>query len=127
MQTAVQADTFVLASFSFDEYGAPSAQGWTTHDRTAQLDTFFHVASAAELDGGDYGRLNVLEGDKSLWCGVDSGAHPETCDWATLPGYGNNWTQRFTSIPFTRTGDVVLSYKIAWDSEYAILDITDVS
>lgn len=126
-QAGAQVDTFVLASFSFNEYGLPSTQGWTTHDRTAQLDTFFHVASAAELDGGNFGRLNVLEGSKSLWCGVAPGGHPETCYWATLPGYGNHWDQRFTSIAFPRTGDVELSYIIAWDSEYAICDITVVS
>ncbi|UCG52431.1 MAG: hypothetical protein JSW58_02445 [Candidatus Latescibacterota bacterium] len=125
-RTATAVDTFVLASFCFDEWGVPTTQGWTTHDRTAQLDTFFHVASAAELDGGNFGRLNVLEGNKSLWCGVTPGGHPETCSWATLPGYGNNWFQRFTSIPFPRTGDVELSYIIAWDSEYAICDITEV-
>ncbi len=126
-QTTTQVDTFVLASFSFDELGEPSTQGWTTHDCTAQLDTFFHVASAAELDGGNFGRLNVLEGNKSLWCGATPGGHPETCYWATLPGYGNQWNQRFTSIPFDRTGDVELTYIIAWDSEYAGYDITDVS
>jgi hypothetical protein len=125
-RAAAAVDTFVLASFSFDEWGVPTTQGWTTHDLTAQLDTFFHVASAAELDGGSFGRLNVLEGNKSLWCGVRPGGHPETCSWATLPGYGNNWFQRFTSIPFPRTGDVELSYIIAWDTEYAILDIAEV-
>jgi hypothetical protein len=123
-QTSAQVDTFVLASFSFENGWIPSPQGWTTHDRTAQLDTFWHVASGVELNGGSFGRLNVLEGNKSMWCGVAPGGHPETCYWATLPGYGNQWDQRFTSISFPRTGDVELSYIIAWDSEYANYDIT---
>jgi hypothetical protein len=124
---ASDADTFVLAEFSFDEGGVPSRQGWTSNDATAQLDTFFHVADASELDGGSYGYLLPLEGNKSMWCGATYASHPEVCSWVTLPGYGNNWTQFLTSIPFPRTGDVTLSYLIRWDMEGANLDPAEVT
>ena len=123
LQVAAVVDTFVLAEYSFDVYGSPSPQGWTLHDQSSRgygqttIDTFFHVASSAELDGGQFGRLLPLEGNKSMWCGTAPGALAETCYWATLPGYGNGWSQRFESKSFNVIGDVVLSYKVRWDTE----------
>jgi len=83
LRVAARVDTFVLATFSFDEFGVPSTQGWTTHDRTAQLDTFFHVASGPSEQGvqvkvdelkavffvksfeGDRGHQDLHEGDRA--------------------------------------------------------------
>jgi hypothetical protein len=132
LHAAAPVDTFVLADYTFDENGSPSPQGWTLHDqsslgyRQTAIDTFFHVASGVELDGGQFGRLLPLEGNKSMWCGAAPGALAETCDWATLPGYGNGWIQNFESINFDVIGDVTLSYKVRWDSEPGWLDYTSV-
>lgn len=110
-------DTFVLASFSFDSVGGgPDTQGWTEFDLTGELGTFFHVAGSAELDGGTFGTLLPLEGDKSLWIGV-SDQNPLACNYATAPGVGNGWDQRWTSIAFAHDGDVTWSYEVQWDSE----------
>jgi hypothetical protein len=115
---AAQLDTFVLGEWDFGTTGLPSKQGWTSVDKTAATGTYFHVASAAELDGGDYGGLVVLEGSKSLWCGAAAdAADPVVCTYNALPGYGSNWGQNFTSVPLARSGDVTLSYIIRWDSE----------
>ena len=98
-ESSALADTTVLAKFTFDTGGAPDPQGWTTHDVTLQVDTFFHVAGVAELNGGNGGALLPLEGVQSLWCGLaPTGQLPE-CSYATLPGYGDNWRQRFELQP----------------------------
>ncbi|UCG51502.1 MAG: T9SS type A sorting domain-containing protein [Candidatus Latescibacterota bacterium] len=114
---SAQIDTYVLAEFSFDdEFGLCDPQGWVTVDATTQIDTFFHVDDFAGLNGGDYGRLTPLEGQKSLWCGARTEGSPY-CNWETPPGYGNQWQQFFESTEFAVVGDAVCSYKIRWDTE----------
>ncbi len=78
---AAVVDTFVVASFGFDEAGVPDPQGWVEVDRTAQ-DTFFHVDDFAGLAG-----YAPLEGNKSMWCGVRPATTTDVCFWATPPGY----------------------------------------
>ncbi|MDH3215374.1 MAG: hypothetical protein OEN01_03670 [Candidatus Krumholzibacteria bacterium] len=114
---AAPADTFLLASFSFDgPGGGGDAQGWASVDLTRQIDEFFHVADAGELDGGQFGRLAPLEGDQSMWCGVSPTSDPVFCRYASLPGYGNGWGQSLTSDTFY--GDSIrICYRVAWDSE----------
>ncbi len=110
-------DTVVLAEFTFDN-GGPDPQGWVSVDRTAPIDTFFHVDGVTgAMDGGDFGRLTPLEGNQSLWCGVDARGEPPYSGWATLPGYGDRWSQRFESAAFPVNGDVTVRYKVAWDTE----------
>jgi hypothetical protein len=114
-------DTFVLGDYDFGGVTGPDTQGWTAlewYDR-AVADTFFHVADATELNGGDLGRLIVLEGSQSLWCGASPSSSGNLCYYATLPGYGNHWRQSFISKKFPRTGDVELSFLAIWDSEPA--------
>jgi hypothetical protein len=111
-------DTTVLAEYTFDTGGAPDPMGWIGADRTAQVDTFFHVADATELNGGTYGGLQVLEGNQSLWCGAYNQMNPALCYYMTLPGYGNHWDQRFESVTFSTDADTMnFSWKISWDSE----------
>ncbi|UCG51965.1 MAG: T9SS type A sorting domain-containing protein [Candidatus Latescibacterota bacterium] len=109
-------DTYLLGEWNFDTGGIPDPQGWVAFDRTA-MDTFFHVDDFDGLNGGDYGRLTPLEGQQSMWCGVRTSSDPPFCDWGCLPGYGNNWDQKFESTEFTVVGDAFLSYKVRWDSE----------
>ncbi|UCG50802.1 MAG: T9SS type A sorting domain-containing protein [Candidatus Latescibacterota bacterium] len=116
-RTSAVLDTFVLATYSFDQGGSPSTEGWVGVDETSQQDTFFHVADAIELDGGDTGHLIVLEGTRSMWCGVDAAGQGEYCSWVSLPGYGNSWRQTFSSLPFPRVSDVEFAYIIRWDVE----------
>ncbi len=122
--TPAAVDTFVLGSWSFDTDGAPDPQGWTTHDLTAQIDTFFHVAGYSEL----YPYLNPIDGSQSLWCGQANSAAEPFCSWTALPGYGNNWVQCFESKTFSLSG-LALSYTISWDIEpgddYAFLEMLD--
>jgi hypothetical protein len=102
----------ILASYDFES----GPQGWIDVDLTAQVDTFFHVADGAELDGGDSGGLVPLEGNQSLWCGQDVSLDPRFCGYVALPGYGNNWYQTFESKMFV-ADSLELSYLIFWDSE----------
>ncbi len=47
-------DTLLLAWFDFDTNGQPDAEGWISVDHTEQFDTYFHIADATELDGGQF-------------------------------------------------------------------------
>jgi hypothetical protein len=118
-RTQAVADTFVLGHYTFDGPSGPDPQGWTGVDyaQGAVTDTFFHVADATELTGGSSGYLTVLQGSQSLWCGAAPADSGSLCSYATLPGYGNNWRQYFTSIKFARAGDVTLSFLTLYDSE----------
>jgi hypothetical protein len=111
-------DTTVLGYWTFDTPGC-NAQGWTTVDRTTQTGVYFHVDDFAGLGGGDFGRLQPLEGSQSMWCGAREAPQvPLSCGYATLPGYGNEWDQWLMTVScLDVAGDVVIDYKAAWDSE----------
>jgi hypothetical protein len=109
------ADTTHLAWFGFDTInGLPDTQGWTTIDRTAQDDEYFHVADSTELDGGKFGGLIPIEGNQSVWCGT-TGTGPY-CGWGSPPGTGHNWDQSFVTAALL-CDSVHISYKVRWDSE----------
>jgi hypothetical protein len=106
-------------SYSFDDgSGNADAQGWTPADRTAQLGTFFHVDNFSGMGGAPW---TPISGAQSLWCGVRPCASPSSmedeCSYATLPGYGNGWDQRFQSTAFSVTGDVSIAFDIRYDVE----------
>jgi hypothetical protein len=115
---SITADTFVLGDYSFDDSGGPNAQGWIGQERYTNWEPgiYFHVADTTELYGGDYGRLIVLEGDHSMWCGASATISGKLCYYATLPGYGNGWAQYFETIKMPYTGDVTMSYVVIYDS-----------
>lgn len=101
-----------LAAYDFDDgLGGPDAQGWTTVDLSVQADTFSHVDDFSGLEPD----FSPIEGAKSFWVGTRPS--PELCDYATLPGYGNNWDESFESVPFTTSGDVTISYYVRYDTE----------
>jgi hypothetical protein len=107
----------VLHRAGFDRLdGNLDFMGYTTVDRSEQLKRFFHVADGTELNGGTSGNLLPLAGTKSMWCGQAPTTAIPYCDYATLPGYGNNWDQLLMST--TLAGDSAsISYKIFFDSE----------
>jgi hypothetical protein len=105
-----------IAYYTFDDgLGGPDPMGWTTMDASAQLDTFFHVDDFAGLGGGEWGTYTPISGSKSLWCGARPGG--DLCYYATLPGYGSNWDQRFTSTTLNVTGDVTIAFVARFESE----------
>lgn len=105
-----------IASYTFDDgVGGPDPMGWTTMDASAQLGTFFHVDDFAGLGGGQWGTYTPISGSKSLWCGARPGG--ELCYYATLPGYGSRWDQRFTSTTFNVIGDVTIAFVARFESE----------
>jgi hypothetical protein len=114
----MQASTTFLGSWGFDSGPNCVDQSWVTIDLTEQLGEFWHVDDFAGLSGGSWGVLYPLEGAQSMWCGArpDAGSMV-LCGYAVLPGYGNGWTQIFCSDCFTVSGNVNLSFLVAWDSE----------
>jgi hypothetical protein len=108
-QTAAVTTT-VLGWYQFDTPGGqPTTQGWTTHDMTAQLKSYFHVAGTGCSDA-----ITPINGNKSMWCGQwTTTVDPWRC-WASLPGYGNNWDQ---SLETTVSSVTSVAYKIRWESE----------
>ncbi len=87
--------------FTFDHAGTPAPAGWVGLDLTADLDTWWHVAStaicagtgtdmsqAAPFDSGD------TANDYALWCGAeDPSCTGEFPNWCHVPGYGTDWQQ----------------------------------
>ena len=105
-----------IAFYDFDDgVGGPDPMGWVTIDRTAEEGTYFHVDDFAGLAGGQWGTYTPISGMKSLWCGARPGG--ELCYYATLPGYGNGWEQRFTSTAFNVTGDATIAFTARFESE----------
>jgi hypothetical protein len=111
--SATLSDSVAIGSFTFDGTGGPDPMGWTTVDFTDRGGPFFHIDDFAGLGGGSFGGLTALQGARSLWCG----ARPTICSYATLPGYGANWSEAFVSVPFAVTGDVDVSFLARFDSE----------
>jgi hypothetical protein len=123
-QSVTQTDTFVLGEWTFDSGSFCDAEGWVGVDwsrgRGGNHGCYWHVADALELDGGDFGRLLVLAGNQSLWCGaIPDPDDEELCGYAALPGYGSGWDQGwcFKCIEVADTEEVYIDYLIAWDSE----------
>lgn len=100
-----------LARYTFDNGGAPDAQGWTTHDLTVQDGVYFHVDDFA----GMAAPYAPLAGTKSMWCGRRAGA-PSDPAFQHLPGYGNRWVQfvQSSSIP-VGPGPVTIYYYMHYD------------
>jgi hypothetical protein len=111
--------TTILASYTFDSGGSCTAEGWTTHDVTAQTGDYFHVDDFAGLGGGTYGFLVPLQGNQSMWGGArPDGASLVLCGYSALPGYGNGWNQALcTKACLAVTGDVTVTFTTTWDSE----------
>lgn len=102
-----------LKSYSFDINGSPNAQGWTTHDLTAQDGVFWHVDDFAGLAPGLY----PLSDGKSMWCGVRAGtlANPAI---RYAPGYGDHWTQILQSKTYNTSAPsrpVLVNLYMAFD------------
>ena len=108
-------DTSTLGEWDFDNGVLPDPQGWTALDADAQRGTFFHVDDFAGLGGGQFGGLVPLSGAHSLWCGTRTSSGPFS--YATPPGYGNGWEQRFESRAFPVTGAVTVNFLVHYDSE----------
>jgi len=108
-------DTYCIVGYNFEPH---SWQGWTRVDRTAQVDTFFHVDDFSGLGGGSFGSLVPLQGTKSMWCGArPNSSDPYICSWRRAPGYGNDWEQILVTDAISFEGILTFSYRVAWDSE----------
>jgi hypothetical protein len=103
------ATTTLLAWYQFDNLtGGCNEQGWTKHDMTTQIATYFHVAGSAI--GCD--AITPIAGTKSMWCGQWPTTADPWCGWGSLPGYGNNWDQSLEAQHVS-----TLTYSIVWDTE----------
>jgi hypothetical protein len=98
-------DTTVLGEWDFDPC---SFEGWTSEDRSAQLDTFWQVTE----DSG----VTCLP-SRVMWCGTRASSAVPYCSWDDLPGYGNGWEQFLVSRAFDVTGPVTWNARLARDTE----------
>jgi hypothetical protein len=119
-------DTTWLLSSNFNG-STCNPQGWTSVDITAQTGDFWHVDDYAGLSFGP------IQGTKSLWCGARSGAGVNLCTYATLPGYGNSWDQKWCTknclaVSGGATSDLDVSFSLRYDTEasydYTALEYT---
>ncbi|UCG50669.1 MAG: T9SS type A sorting domain-containing protein [Candidatus Latescibacterota bacterium] len=114
--TSPPADTTVLGWWQFDSaVGGPDEQGWAKIDRTAELDSFFHVDGSGAA-GPNCCPITPINGEKSMWCGRCLAEGDPYCSWAELPGYGNNWDQSLESQTLVCT-TLTFSYTAVWESE----------
>ncbi len=109
-------DTTWLHSANFNGGNNCAAQGWTSSDLTGQTGDYWHIDDYAGLPFGP------LAGAKSLWCGARAGGGLVLCSYATLPGYGNSWDQKWcTKNCLTTAGgasaNLDVSFTIRYDSE----------
>jgi hypothetical protein len=96
-----------LKQYTFDSGANADAQGWTTHDLTAQQGTFWHVDDFAGLFPPNY--YPPGQGAKSMWCGVRQGTL--TDPWIkNAPGYGDGWTQILQSVAVNTIPDDIAMY-----------------
>lgn len=123
---SAQVDTYCIVHYDFEHV---DLQGWTRVDNSIEPAYYentlpseryyFHVDDFAGLGGGDFGRLQPIEGTQSFWCG----ARPDPvdqylCGWIYPPGYGNGWKQYLHSkIYWKPEGDVTFSYHARIDTE----------
>jgi len=105
-------DTYTIVYYSFDNM---NWQGWTRLDRTAQVDTFWHVEDYLEPELS--GLPGPIEGSKSAWCGGPPGPSDYLCGWRTAPGYGNGWDQSLVTWPIIVSGLVTISFHGYFDCE----------
>jgi hypothetical protein len=111
---AAAADTYLIVWYDF-EY--QDWQSWTRYEWGLQEGTFFHVEDFEGLDGGSFGRLVPIEGGKSVWCGTDGSNSDYSCNWASAPGYGNDWKQSFRTEGFNHDGLLNASFHLVCDTE----------
>ncbi len=112
------ANTTLLASYSFNFGASCNTQGWTAVDMTTITTVFWHVDDFAGANVHPSDNYSALAGSRSLWCGLRANAGAETCGYALLPGYGNNWNQAWQTkqcIPVTGLLDV--SFLLELDTE----------
>jgi hypothetical protein len=115
--------TTSLCYYTFDSGPSCITNGFTSVDVTAQTGDYWHVGTDNDatdpwLDGGDYGGLVPIEGNKSMWCGAAPDASdPILCGYALLPGYGNGWNQGLCSDPLGPSLGYAITMAVAWDSE----------
>jgi hypothetical protein len=118
LRATAQASTTVLGQWTFDSGALCVDEGWVSADITAQLGDYWHVENFVGM-GADYkGRVGVINGNQSLWCGARPSTLNPFCGYAFLPGYGNNWNQAFCTTNCVATGPgAVVQFWADWDSE----------
>ncbi|MCH7548916.1 MAG: hypothetical protein IH969_05150, partial [Candidatus Krumholzibacteriota bacterium] len=113
------ADTVYFESWDFSDGPNCNDDGWHPVDRGLDAD-FWHVDDFAGLGGGTFGRLGPIQGNQSLWLGArpTGTENLDLCGYATLPGYGNAWSQRWcTKTCLSVTTGVTVLFTGKWDSE----------
>jgi len=109
------------------------AEGWTTHDITAQTGDYWHVDDFAPSNFlGTLGpsnsaggiSFNPVQGSKSMWMAkrIPPAGPIDTihCGYLALPGYGNGWNQAFCSkacLALGGNGLLDVAFKLKYDAE----------
>jgi hypothetical protein len=96
------------------------AQGWTSHDLTAQSGNYWHVDDFAGLAG-----YAALSGSKSFWCGVRPSV-PQVPAMQYAPGYGDNWTQTLQSQGVATTPGQAIELSAMVSCDFADTDFLSV-
>ena len=113
------ADTVYFGSWDFSDGPLCNDDGWKPVDSSVPGVDYWHVDDFAGLGGGGWGQLIPIQGNQSLWVGARPDAsNLVLCNYATLPGYGNGWDQRFcTKQCLDVTTGVRVVFAARWDPE----------
>ena len=120
LNASAAAETVFFGNWDFTSGPNCVDEGWTPTDFSEQIDDFWHVDDFAGLGGGSFGRLTPIEGTQSLWMGSRTKGLEslDLCGYATLPGYGNAWSQKWcTKTCLTVGSNVTVVFIAKWDSE----------
>ncbi len=100
----------VIVEWPFDGCGL---SGWGGIDLGGQP-AYFHVDDFAGLSSP----YVPIIGNRSLWCGIRPTTSDPGCSYASLPGYGNSWTQYWTTKNcLAVSGTVTITCAAQWDTE----------
>jgi len=123
------------STWTFD-HGAPDPfEGWVARDGTANSFTAFRFVDNASWTLHNPSWVGpppdpVLTGAGSVWLGLfeDEAA---CAGWVGTRGYGNNWSQRFYSDPFTNASglpvNVSFNYFVDTESGFDVVNVTVVN
>ncbi len=108
-------DSFTVSYHTFDTpSGSCLPRGWTGRDRTGRI--YSHVSTRFVESAVLFSSHVVNMGTRAVWVGADDTSAPEeVVNWVHPYGYGNDWSQRIVSPPFSLPANAILTFDASLD------------
>lgn len=106
--------------WTFDHGSPDPLEGWTVEDLTSDPEAYFRVVTATSWAGhGNGAPCPVIHPGGTAWVGRFQD-EADAAGYAAGLGYGNEWTQQFTSPSFSIAGSGDLILRIEYFSDLAL-------